>query len=215
MCIINMIKKSRLLLFCLILVLGTFEYRDDVMATSTVTNGTELLADDLIVTDGTKLYTSVKCVNNIGLATIEVSRSILISMEPPRESVADLTFIPSSVYKLAETEVAIQPNLSYLQFSWDSFTDDLSVSSYEYRLLSENIKLVNWTDTGKKNFVSTNSLNLEDGQWYTAEVRALNKIGLRSNVVNSTILVDSSEPTLTGKDRNGRHSLYFKNKNQK
>ena len=136
-------------------------------------------------------------------------------MEPPRESVADLTFIPSSVYKLAETEVAIQPNLSYLQFSWDSFTDDLSVSSYEYRLLSENIKLVNWTDTGKKNFVSTNSLNLEDGQWYTAEVRALNKIGLRSNVVNSTILVDSSEPTLTGKDRNGRHSLYFKNKNQK
>ena len=185
--------------------LGTHGYKDNLMSTRPVVNGSELLVNDLYVVDGTRLYASVKCVNTIGLATTIVSSPVLISIEPPRISDLGITIIPSSVYEVVEPEVAVQTNLSNLQFTWDTFADDASVSGYEYRLASMTKRLIHWTDTGKKNFVSAHGLNLEDSQWYTAEVRALDGYGVRSNIINSTILIENSEPTLTGKSPLCKH----------
>ena len=169
------------------------------MPTRPVINESELLVNDLYVIDGTMLYASVQCLNNIGLTTTIVSRPVFISIEPPRISGLDITIIPSSVYQVVEPEVAVQSNLSTLQFTWDSCADDASVPGYEYRLSSMTKRLIHWTDTGKKNFISAHGLNLEDSQWYSAEVRAMDEYGVRSNIINSTILIENSEPTLTGK----------------
>ena len=168
------------------------------MTTNTVFNRSSFLTDYLNIVDGTTLYTTLKCVNTIGLATVKVSRPIFISLQPPRISESGVTIIPFTAYSHGELEVAIQTNLSTMQFTWDSLTDEKGVSGYEYQISSSANTLTDWTFTGKKNFVTLHGLKLDDSHWYIAEVRAINDYGVLSNDINSTLLVDNSEPTLTG-----------------
>lgn len=151
------------------------------------------------VTDGTRLYTNVKCVNNIGLFTVKVADSIAISLKAPKSDEAKTVFIPSSMYVGSDSDETVQPNQTYIQFAWDGFTNDADISYYEYRLLSDNTDLVGWTEVGRKTFVSLNAIGMEDNETCTAEVRSVNSGHLRSNVTTAAILIESKAPLITGK----------------
>ena len=158
------------------------------------------------VAHGDVLYTNVKCVNNIGLYTVEVFGPIKVSLNKPSIDNAWLKFIQrsqhttealSSLEPNAELQMAIQSTLDRIQFAWDGFLDVSGVSRFEYRLSAENEPLTDWTDAGLKDVISVND-SFSDGAKYTVEVSAVNIANLRSNIIYSTLLVDGGEPELTG-----------------
>ena len=141
---------------------------------------------------------SVKCVNNIELATVKSTEPIVISILAPSKDEANLDFVPSSIFTISESEHAAQPNLSFVQFSWRDFKDISGISSYQYRLFSKAKNLIDWRDAGSKDFVSLQALNLDDSESYMAEVRAVNPGHLESEPLNSTINIEGKGPQVTG-----------------
>ena len=161
--------------------------------------------------DGDKMYVNIKCVNNIEMATIITTEPIVISIDAPSIDEAKVTFVPTSKFTTSEYEDAIQPNQSFVQFSWEGFSDNSGISNYEYRLFSRTGNLIDWTDTASKDFISLSALSLDNSESYVAEVRAINLGQLRSENVSSTLLIMDQGPQLTGKNtlaiRNFCHKL--------
>ena len=93
--------------------------------------------------------------------------------------------------------MAIQSTFDQIQFAWDGFLDVLGISRFEHRFSTENEPLTDWTDAGLKDVISVND-SFSDGAKYTVEVSAVSIANLRSNLNNSTLLVDGRKPKLTG-----------------
>ena len=116
-------------------------------------------------------------------------------------------FIPSSTEDIfAQTpttttggETIVQSSRSQLQFFWNGFEDESGIEHFEYRVSSNTYYITDWTGVTAMDHVTLNYLNLMDGQIYVAEVRAVNVGQMKSNPINSTILIESRAPKLTGK----------------
>ena len=150
--------------------------------------------------DGDKIYVNIKCVNNIEMAAITTTEPIVIAINAPSIDEAKVTFLPTSKFTTSEYEDAVQPNQSFVQFSWKGFSDNSGISNYEYRLSSMTSSLIDWTDTASKDFVSLSTLSLDNNESYLAEVRAVNLGHLGSENVSSTLLIMSQGPQLTGRN---------------
>lgn len=181
-------------------------YLDDVQKQELARHGNVFVSSVITVSHGKKLFVNIKCVNNVELATAKEPQPVTVSIEPPTTVAAKVYFVPSVVHQPLfrssdindfHRSAAIQTNKSRVQFFWDGFEDDSGIDHYEYRLSSADSSTA-WTDAGIGEHVSLDHLKLVDGQIYTAEVRAVNKGQITSNVVNATIIVDSREPKLTG-----------------
>ena len=187
-------------------IIGTKRYQDNVLRYEHADPRGSFLAEWYEVAHGDVLYTNVKCVNTIGLYTVEVFGPIKVSLNKPSISNTWLKFIQqsertteglSSMEPNAELQTAIQTTFDRIQFAWDGFLDVSRISRFEYRLSSENQPLTDWTDAALKDVVSVNE-SFSDGAQYTVEVSAVNIANLRSNLINSSLLVDGRKPELTG-----------------
>ena len=195
------------ILYCYI-VLGTQSNDDNVQTHTLADSSNGFLTRNITILHERKLFVSIKCINNVELETIYVAEPVTLALESPESSLADLQFIPYDVHQMPivskvhsngfDTE-AIQSSRSRLSFHWMGFEDQVGIDRYEYRVTSEKTSLNDWTSVGKRTLVTLDNLKLLNGEVYTAEVRAVNKGDLRSNPVNTTLLVDSQLPGLTGK----------------
>lgn len=126
-----------------------------------------------------------------------------MSIEPPANGHSSLKFIPQSLSSAFprndnEQRMAIQTDTSKLHFFWEGFDDKSGILFYEYRVLVGDGPVTEWINVAQRNYASYIHPNLIDGQNYTAEVRAVNQGNLRSEIIRSSILIDSTEPKLTG-----------------
>ena len=181
---------------------GSLGYLGDIQKTQQATYENYHLTEDLRVSHGDRLYANIKCINNIELKTIQVAPPIVISTQKPNIDNAKLTFVPMSTYSMVHNQQGIQSNQSHLAMFWDGFTDETDITHYEYQLVSNNESIVDWTTTGRKQFVSLDHLTLVDGQSYTAQVRSVNTGNVQSDLISKDIFVESREPQLTGTSSN-------------
>ena len=156
------------------------------------------------VTHGTKLYANVKCINHVEYSSTKTSDLIIVSLHEPDSDYAKVRFIPKSEFGTRPMSTAlgdeanVQSNKTHVEFSWEGFSDLSGINFYEYRLLSDNGKLTNWVNVGKKTVASIDFAGLTNGQNCTAEVRAVNTGNYRSRAISSAILIQSRGPQLTG-----------------
>lgn len=177
---------------------GSLSYSEDILKSQMAYADEEFYTSSFKAKDGDKTYVNIKCVNNIEMATIITTEPIVISIDAPSIDEAKVTFLPTSKFTTSEYEDAIQPNQSFVQFSWEGFSDNSGISNYEYRLFSRTGNLIDWTDTASKDFISLSALSLDNSESYVAEVRAINLGQLRSENVSSTLLIMDQGPQLTG-----------------
>ena len=169
-------------------------------------HGNQFVTEQLRVHHGDKLFVNVKCINRVEHATDKVSDPVIISTKAPNSSQAKLTFLPQSTARelplssatTGNIELAVQSNRSCLAFNWKGFEDSAGINHYEYRLSSNNKHLTGWTNVETRQFVTLNTLSLNNGQTYTAEVHAVSSGNHISTAVSSVILIDSRQPQLTG-----------------
>ena len=64
--------------------------------------------------------------------------------------------------------------------------------------MSDNGKLTDWVNVGKKTFASADFAGLDNGKNCTIEVRAVNAGNYRSRAISRSILIQSRGPQLTG-----------------
>ena len=155
---------------------------------------------------GDDLYTNVKCLNKIGLSTVEIFGPVKVSLVQPSVGDARLKFIPRSQRKAkglssmgpnTETQMTIQSSTSKIQFEWNGIIDASALSKFEYRLSVENEPLTEWVGIGLKDTVSVNN-SFSDETTYTVEVSAVNISNISSDIINATLLIDSRRPELSG-----------------
>ncbi|KAH3708716.1 hypothetical protein DPMN_068175 [Dreissena polymorpha] len=80
----------------------------------------------------------------------------------------------------------------------NNFEDPSEITSFSYRIQSNGDIVVDWTDADRKDTFSNEHLKLKSGQIYTTEVHAVNGGGFTSFSVNSSLIVASDPPALTG-----------------
>ncbi|KAH3708755.1 hypothetical protein DPMN_068214 [Dreissena polymorpha] len=85
-----------------------------------------------------------------------------------------------------------------LQLEWINFEDRSLITSYRYRIHSNGKIVVDWMDAGFKDTISYLNLKLMSGQTYTAEVKAVNGGYFNSSSVQSSLVLVSEPPALSG-----------------
>ena len=151
---------------------------------------------------GTELYVIVKCINSVQLSTEVVSPAMVVSYDKPSSASASVTFLPVNRQMLLQSgtmvDDVVQSNTSLLQLTWHGFTDISGIQGYEYRLLTDNRTVIDWTNVGLHNLVVLDNIPLKNGNSYRAGVRSINRGLQYSDAVYTDIIIDSRKPTLTG-----------------
>ncbi|XP_053381645.1 uncharacterized protein LOC123528459 [Mercenaria mercenaria] len=151
---------------------------------------------------GDKVFVSVKCINNVELATSMISETIIISTESPDISKAEVRII--SPDKRGTTKpnqglitTYVVADRSHVQLEWEGFEDMSGVNSYEYRVLYDNHTIVDWKNTSRRKTAEINDLDLDPGKVYKAEVRAVNSGNYVSDSITAGLVIQT-EPSFTG-----------------
>ena len=98
----------------------------------------------------------------------------------------------------AKLQMAIQSNTDRIQFGWEGFFDVSGISSFEFRLSTDNTSpTAEWVNAGHKDVVSVND-SFSNGEMYAVEICALSIANMRSDIISAKILIDSRKPELTG-----------------
>ena len=166
---------------------------------------------NLSLSHGMRVYTTVRCVNNVELFNEVTSEPFIIESQPPVSDHASVQFIslnqrnlPShkdtfTLQQNSSNSVHLQTNGSSVLLEWEGFEDMAKIDHYEYRLLQNDQPYLDWVNSAQKTCVSVDGLNLNDKGLYTAEVRALNSEDYVSIPVKSLLFIQNKEPRLTGK----------------
>ncbi|KAH3708866.1 hypothetical protein DPMN_068325 [Dreissena polymorpha] len=182
---------------------GSTTLTDDIQAEKDSDTLQSFHFDRKYLHHGDKVYVTVTCVNKVELATIVLSNPVTIYLDPPSSAHAFVNFMPVSQESTSMSdslfgEPVWQSNSNILHMEWDNFEDRSQITSYRYRILSNGEIVVDWMDSGLKNTISNFHLNLMSGQTYNAEVKALNGGDLNSSSIQSSLVLVSEPPALSG-----------------
>ena len=176
---------------------GTNHDSNNLQQWTVATLTTQCFSQELDVPHGTRIYTSVSCVNTVELETIEYSRYVIVSYEAPNATRSTVQFTVNSVTLQGQSQV--QRHKSTLHFFWDFFHDISGMRTYQCRVKSGSSILSDWTDVGRHNYVTLSDTDMVDGEEYTAEVKGTNIGGLESKTIRANISINEIIPVLTGK----------------
>lgn len=173
--------------------LGTAPLLSNIQNWRISTTEFECISENVSIPHGTHVYGSVKCVNHIELVKMASTKSETVLYLPPDPSDSKPAFIhegPGS---------NVQRNTSSILVTWDAFeyaTDNLQ---YECRITNENkTPITKWKNVGHRTATLIDHLEMKDGQYYFAEIRASAVRNIVSNTTKSGILIESKSPEMTG-----------------
>jgi len=184
---------------------GSFPFLDDVTSTWVSDSTNRCDAPGLNLTHGMTVFVTVKCVNNVELASTVSSSPVHISLDKPYINAAVLDIDPITVnsqndfFAGSASTVEVQSNQSCLQFHWDGFEDVSPITGYGYEILdSYNNSLTGWTDASYRTMVTKCGLPLSTGQLAVTDVRAVNSGDHWSDTISKSIRISATSPPLTG-----------------
>lgn len=115
---------------------------------------------------------------------------------------ASLVFLDNNpvVSPFDERDVEVRSRNSSLELTWRG-VDDTSVVAFYYRLHLNSLPLTEWSslNTYTTSVVALQANRAPSGGVLTAQVRASNDRGMTSDIVSSSVLLDDSRPSTTGK----------------
>ncbi|XP_071093296.1 uncharacterized protein [Haliotis cracherodii] len=140
------------------------------------------------------LYVWARCINNVNLETVIKSQPLHLVNPPP-------ALLQNSLKVIVDNKIPfpskVQAYTDRVEFAWQEANTPW-IGTYECRLLEHGKPVANWVSTGKKTYATLDGLSLRDGHVYDIQVRAVNAGSQYSNVLNSTIAVESRSPSTTG-----------------
>ncbi|CAC5398100.1 unnamed protein product [Mytilus coruscus] len=193
--------------------LGTSPYADDIVRMHDVGHKTRLDWNGHSFEPGTRYYTTLRAINNIGLHTELSSDGFVIDDIAPAAGI---------VYNTGHHNDAIyQSNNQPVKFSWHGFDDEHSFidSYYVGFIVNSRVPLANDSSSFQKFDIQDHIVydgNLNQGDTIAAMVKAIDKAGHESPFVTSLpLIIDNTPPQsydckrfdeiyekqITGKDR--------------
>ncbi|CAC5398098.1 unnamed protein product [Mytilus coruscus] len=172
--------------------LGTSPYADDIMCMHDVGNETRVAWNGIQYEPGTRYYTTVRAINNIGLQTELSSDGFVID---------DIAPIVGIVYNTRHhTDAIYQSNNQPVQFSWHGFEDEHSFidSYYVGFIVNGKGQMANVSFSFQMLGIHDHTVydgTLTHGDTIAAMVKAIDKAGHESHIVTSLPLsIDNTPP---------------------
>ncbi|XP_046569942.1 uncharacterized protein LOC124278267 [Haliotis rubra] len=139
----------------------------------------------------------VRCINNVNMETVIRSEPLHVTYRPPSLPVGSLNIFVDNQISPGLLPTNTQAYTDHVGFAWQG-ADTPWVRTYECRLLEHGAPVADWVSTGKKTSATLDGLRLHDGHVYGIQVRAVNDRAQYSNVLNSSVVVESRSPVTTG-----------------
>ncbi|CAC5398101.1 unnamed protein product [Mytilus coruscus] len=172
--------------------LGTSPYADDIVRMHDVGHKTRLDWNGHSFEPGTRYYTTLRAINNIGLHTELSSDGFVIDDIAPAAGI---------VYNTGHHNDAIyQSNNQPVKFSWHGFDDEHSFidSYYVGFIVNSRVPLANDSSSFQKFDIQDHIVchgNLNQGDTIAAMVKAIDKAGHESPFVTSLpLIIDNTPP---------------------
>lgn len=150
---------------------------------------------------GAMVSVYVRCINKVQLLGERRAGPFIIYHEPPKIERSSLSFYPNNRFTVLtdEPNVEVQSNLTYIDFSWNGFKDEAGISNYETRIRKNEVVIAPWNSTGLRNSASQKIIHAIAADTIHVDVRAMNKGGFHSQIINASLVLDNRPPSLTGK----------------
>ncbi|XP_062589946.1 uncharacterized protein LOC134251560 [Saccostrea cucullata] len=147
---------------------------------------------------GTTIYVTVQCINNVQLKAEEIAGPFKIYHKSPQIESATLSFYPNNrnTFLRKESAIPLQENLTNIDFFWKGFQDEGGISTFETRVRKNGKVIAPWNSVGLRNCATRVIQNSKAGDIIDADVRAANDGGYRSQILNSSIVLDNRSPGL-------------------
>ncbi|KAK3722794.1 hypothetical protein QZH41_007481 [Actinostola sp. cb2023] len=151
-------------------------------------------ASGLNLVSGERYCAVVKGYNKARLHVDATSDCLLIDRDPPRAG---------TINDGLSKDVQHQSNGSTISANWNGFSDGAKGSGivgYQYKITnSKNNEIVGWTSVAKKTTITHSGLSLTNGEKYYVTVKAMDAVGLSTEVKTNGVIVDTTRPVFTGK----------------
>ncbi|PFX19963.1 hypothetical protein AWC38_SpisGene15613 [Stylophora pistillata] len=136
----------------------------------------------------------VRGYNKAGLYSTVNSDCLLIDHDAPQAgSVNDGHF----------SDIDYQSDNTMIAVNWHGFTDGYKgsgISEYKYKVQdSSGSTIISWTSAGNSTNITHNGLTLSNNIKYFVTVRAIDAVGLSTDVTSDGFNVDTTRPVFTGK----------------
>lgn len=145
--------------------------------------------------EGTKVYSTVVCVNGAGLAAMNTSDGVTIATTPVISG-AELLLESISQDTLYKATEGYFPT-SDITARWRGFSDP-SDSPFSYELSLRDSSPAPWVGVGPLQQLVLHALPVPHGEEHTLEVRARNLADLATAALGGDVNVSAEEPSLTG-----------------
>ena len=136
----------------------------------------------------------VRGYNEAGLYTQASSDCLLIDHDAPQAGTVNDGHFSDADFQSEDTMIAA---------NWNGFTDGnkgSGIVEYKYKILDSSMNIiVPWTSAGSATNITHKGLTLKNGTKYFATVRAVDAVGLSTDVTTDGITVDTTHPVFTGK----------------
>ncbi|KAK3735006.1 hypothetical protein QZH41_010660, partial [Actinostola sp. cb2023] len=151
-------------------------------------------ASGLNLVSGERYCAVVKGYNKARLHVDATSDCLLIDRDPPRAG---------TINDGLSKDVQHQSNGNSISANWNGFSDGAKGSGivgYQYKITnSKNNEVVGWTSVAKKTTITHSGLSLTNGVKYYVTVKAMDAVGLSTEVKTNGVIVDTTRPVFTGK----------------
>ncbi|KAI8510730.1 hypothetical protein Bbelb_116460, partial [Branchiostoma belcheri] len=149
------------------------------------------------LTHGQTVFPTVRCTNHAGVSSHVTSDGVTIVLQPPDSNFAIVETVAtsSSYYPIRGQH---QASTDVIHVTWSGFFDESGIHHYQVRVLSQDGTDFPWTDVGlyRENHVTLSGLHLRSYNTYQVQVRAVNHVGVVSDVASSEIVIETEEPHL-------------------
>ncbi|XP_070573612.1 uncharacterized protein [Ptychodera flava] len=156
-----------------------------------------------LLNHGQTIYATVRCKNFAGLYNQITSNGVTIVQEGPRSEEATVRVVSSSP-SMFETRGNHQASTDNINVIWNGFSDLSGISHYECRVLGDGSSNMgnDWRGIGEDGQMAAmlSGINLESYKTYQVQIRAVNHVGLKSDVMSSNVTIETNAPVLTGEN---------------
>ena len=150
-------------------------------------------ATNLNLVSGQRYCVVVRGYNEAGLYTQITSNCLLIDQDPPQAG---------SIHDGHFSDVDYQSEDTIIVVNWNGFTDGSTgsgIMEYRYKVTDNSGSIiVSWTSAGNATNVTHDGLALKNNTKYFATVRAIDMVGLSTDVTSDGVTVDTTHPVFTG-----------------
>ncbi|XP_072048763.1 uncharacterized protein [Amphiura filiformis] len=145
------------------------------------------------VTHGQRLYLTVTCTNKAGLMATQNSDAITILTRPPSATSATVNIHTQSVTQYPTR--GYQAINDSIRVSWQGFDDPVGIFSYQCSIVASDTE-VDWMTCGStsERQVTLQRLLLRPSVMYKVLVKAVNQIGLTSEVAETNFAIETTTP---------------------